>query len=78
MQTLTLEFNNERNFISVIEFIRKTDWFGKIRMHKTKKVKRNLPILRADSNANPEELFGIWKKRNLSKQQLREIAWSGH
>lgn len=36
---------------------------------------KDLPVTWSESEPNPDNLFGIWKDKNISLEQIREKAW---
>lgn len=78
MERLILDIQNKKYLETLLNLI-KTSGLSKGIKASSAIIEQNqtLPIVPADTSFKPNELFGIWKGRNLTKERLRVIAWGG-
>ena len=69
-QLPSVTFNKVQNFIKVIG---DESYEQHIAMLKEKY--KHLPIVWGKGKPDPDELFGIWKDKNITLEQIREKAW---
>lgn len=78
MERLVLDIQNKQYLHSLLTLIKESGLAKGVKTNEKKVVVENiLPLTPADTSVNPDELFGIWKGRNLTKERLRNIAWGG-
>lgn len=78
VERLILDIQNKKYLETLLTLIKTSGLSKGVKASSTViKQDQTLPIVPADASVKPEELFGIWKGRNLTKERLRSIAWGG-
>ena len=74
--TLTLETNDLKELEQILLLVKSLD-INIIVPTKEEKLKAMLEkaITKADKTADPRALFGIWKDKNITIEEIREKAW---
>lgn len=78
MRTLILKTKNDFFAEALITFLNNIhEKVSVTDISQTKEQHTAIPLTDIDAQANPELLFGIWKDRNVTLEELRNTAWGG-